>query len=87
MTEAARYFCDEHLKLLSESQVEKFVCFWCAQNKIAEREQEAATAALEQAARMLAKGSDGVGGDWEAAEAAAAITKPTAIGGDKEDQP
>lgn len=48
MTEAARYFCDEHLKLLSESQVEKFVCFWCAQNKIAEREQEAATAALEQ---------------------------------------
>lgn len=47
----AKYFCGEHQKLFSESQVEKFVCFWCAQNKIAEREAEAATAAPEQAAQ------------------------------------
>lgn len=32
-------------------------------------------AILQQAALILAEGSDGVGGDWEAAEAAAAITK------------
>lgn len=39
----AKYFCDDHQKSLSESKAEKFVCFWCAQNKIAEREAEAAT--------------------------------------------
>lgn len=43
----ARLFCAEHRTLLTESQVESFVCFWCAQNKIAENAQGAADAARE----------------------------------------